>query len=474
MSGTVFALTLLGFLSCQNPSKRSADFIADPLVSIDIPEIQKRGYLRAIVDNNSVSYFIYRGTSMGYDYELLKRLASFLKVDLKLKIISGVEEGISALNKGEGDILAFPLTITTDRLEYLKFTDPQYTTYQVLVQKKPDNWRNQDPTTVEKSLIRDPIELIGKEVHVMKGSSFQKRLENLSGEIGGNIIIREDSAGAETESLIRKVAAGEIDYTVTDRTIAMVNALYYPNLDIETILSLSQQIGWGVRKNSPQLLKDINSWLAQVKKSAVLPVIFEKYFNSPRFSLDRISSDYSSITGEKISPFDDQLKSEATKMGWDWRLLASIAYQESHFDPRIESWAGAIGVMQVMPETGLNFGYSNLKDPQQNIQAGVKFLKFLNDQWAPFIKDPQERIKFVLASYNVGLLHVLDARSLANKHGRSPNKWDDQVEYMMLQLSNPAFFHDPVVIAGYCRCDGPVYYVKEVLARLDEYKAHYP
>jgi membrane-bound lytic murein transglycosylase F len=355
----------------------------------------------------------------------------------------------------------------------MSFTNSLFNTHQVLVQKKPANWRMQPPVLVEKKLIRDPVDLIGKEVFVLKGSSYQKRLQNLSEEIGGEILIHEDSATAETESLIRKVATGEIKYTVTDQTLAMVNALYYPNLDINTVVSLSQQIAWGTRKNSPELLKAVNTWLSGIKRSAVFQVIFSKYFNSPRFSLVKISSDYSSLAGEKISPYDEQIKKGAGELGWDWRLLASVVYQESNFDPRAVSWVGAIGLMQVMPETGKYFGFNNLWDPDQNIGAGVRFLKFLNDIWAKTITDPNQRRKFVLASYNVGLTHVLDARNLANKHDKSPLIWDNEVEFMMLQKSNPKYYRDPVVAAGYCRCDGPVIYVKEVLQRFEEYKIHF-
>jgi membrane-bound lytic murein transglycosylase F len=387
--------------------------------------------------------------------------------------MSGIGEGINALNTGEGDVLAFPLTVIMDRLQYLSFTNPLFNTHQVLIQKKPANWRMQPPALVEKKLIRDPVDLIGKEVYVLKGSSYQKRLQNLSEEIGGEIRIHEDSATAETESLIRKVATGEIKYTAADQTLAMVNALYYPNLDINTVLSLSQQIAWGVRKNSPELLTAMNAWLDEIKKSVVFQVIFNKYFNSPRFSLVKISSDYSSLAGEKISPYDELIKNGAGKLSWDWRLLASIAYQESNFDPMAESWVGAIGLMQVMPETGRHFGFRNLWDPDQNIEASVRFLKFLDDIWAKTIRDPDVRLKFVLASYNVGLSHVLDARNLANKHGKSPILWDNEVEFMMLQKSNPKYYRDPVVAAGYCRCDGPVIYVKEVLQRFEEYKIHF-
>lgn len=164
---------------------------------------------------------------MGYEYELLQHLAKSLKVKLKIKVISGVEEAIDQLNKGGGDILAFPLTITKERTNYLSFSQPHYATHQVLVQKKPANWRLQPPAVVEKKLIRNAVELVGKEVHVLKSSSFSERLKNLSQEVGGDIVIKEDSALAETESLIRQVATGEIKYTVTDQTIAMVNSLYY-------------------------------------------------------------------------------------------------------------------------------------------------------------------------------------------------------------------------------------------------------
>jgi membrane-bound lytic murein transglycosylase F len=472
IGGSILVFLILAAPSCRQTPADEASFATEPRVTIDLEDIRKRGYIEALVDNTSVSYFIYKGGPMGYEYELLKRLADYLKVDLKIKIISGIEEAFDLLNKGQGDILAFPLTVTTDRQHYAAFTNTFFNTWQVLVQKKPANWRMQPPQVVEKKLIRNPVQLIGKEIYVVKGSSFKKRLENLSQEIGGLIIIQEDSAQAETESLIRKVATGEIKYTVTDQTLAMVNYLYYPNLDINTVVSLPQQIAWAMRKNSPKLLEATNEWLGQIKKSALFQVIFNKYFDSPRSSLVRVSSDYSSLGGNKLSPFDDQIKEGAKTLGWDWRLLASVVYQESNFDPKVESWVGAIGLMQVMPVTGKHFGFNDLWDPNQNILAGVRFLKYLDKQWAYTVSDPDERLKFVLASYNVGHSHVLDARNLAKKYGKNPVKWNGEVEYMLLQKSNPKYYRDPVVVSGYCRCDGPVSYVKDVLERFEEYKVH--
>lgn len=455
--------------SCQQPRKE-ATFVTGPQLQFDLEQIRQRGFINALIDNNSMSYFIYKGTTMGYEYELLQRFAQSINVELRIKIITGVEEAFNLLNTGAGDVIAFPLTINQERKEFVTFTDPHFTTSQVLVQRKPDDW-NANPYLAEKKMIRNPIDLIGKDVYVMRGSSFKLRLENLSNEMGGEIHIHEDSVAGETESLIHKVAKGEIEYTVTDQTIGMVNAAYYPQLDVKTLISMPQQIAWAVRHNSPQLLTTLNQWMAEIKRTGTYQVIYNKYFNSPRTSQQRMTSDFSSLHGGKLSPYDDEIKEGAEILGWDWRLLASLTYQESNFKPDLVSWAGAIGLMQVMPVTGKHFGAVDLYNPKQNIKAGVRFLKFLDSQWEKTIKDKDERLKFVLASYNVGLSHVLDARNLARKYNKNPEKWED-VEYFLLRKSDPKYYRDEVAVAGYCRCEGPVVYVKEVLRRFEEYKVH--
>jgi len=472
MVGRFFLVLSLISLSACKKKTEELSFATKPLVVRDLDAIRQRGYLEALVDNNSVSYFIYKGRPMGYEYELLQRLAARLKVELKIKVISGIEEAIDKLNRGEGDVIAFPLTITKERAAYVSFTGAFFTTQQVLVQKKPVHWRMLPPDVVEMKMIRNPVNLIRKEVYVIKGSSFKQRLENLSQEIGGEIFIHEDSANAETESLIRKVATGEIQFTVSDQMLAQVNELYYPNIDINTVLSLPQQIAWAMRSNSPALIEAANQWLAEIKKQGVFQVVHDRYFNSPRFSVTLASSDYSSINSEKLCPYDDQLKKEAALLGWDWRLLASIAYQESNFNPRVTSWAGAIGLMQVMPETGQYFGVRDLWNPEKNISVGARFLKFLDDYWKKSVTDEGERRKFVLASYNVGLTHVIDAQKLAKKYGKNISLWDENVGFYLAQKSNPKYYRDALVLAGYCRCDGPVLYVKQVLQRFEEYKIH--
>lgn len=465
-----FGFFLFLLLSCS-PSAKENDLLTTPSVSFDIDSIKHRGYLTALVDNNSISYFLYKGQPKGYDYELLQDLAKHLKVKLKLKLISGIENGIRKLNSGEGDILAYPLTITQQRKQYVLFTNPQLTSHEVLVQRKQATAHDTISMQKHPEFIHEAKSLAGKTVHVMKHSSFQSRLEQVEQKLDIDILIEEDSANAESESLIVKVAKGEIDYTVADEVMAAVNLTYYSNLDASLVLSPAQEIAWAVRKNSPKLKKGIDDWLKALKRKSTFKVIFNRYYKSPRQSSLRGSSKYATINGNRLSPYDDIIKEAAAIVKWDWRFLAAVIFQESRFINRESSWAGARGLMQLMPATAQRFGASNPDDPRQNIRAGTRFFKHLNEYWEKKVQDSTERLKFVLASYNVGLTHIMDARKLAIKYNENPTEWS-AVEKYLIQKSNPIYYKDPVVIAGYCKCEEPVRYVEEVLDRYEEYRMH--
>jgi membrane-bound lytic murein transglycosylase F len=207
-----------------------------------------------------------------------------------------------------------------------------------------------------------------------------------------------------------------------------------------------------------------------MKKKTEYYVIYNKYFKNPKASLRRIKSVYSTIINNgKISPYDALIQDAADQLGWDWRLLAAQIYQESRFKTDAESWMGAIGLMQIMPATAETFGVENLTDPAESIRAGVTYMVWLNILWEKYIPDVQERVKFILASYNAGQGHVLDARRLARKYGRNPNKWEHVADFLQ-KKSNPEFYNDPVAYSGYCRGDEPVTYVKDIMNRYQRYK----
>ncbi|AHM60830.1 lytic transglycosylase [Flammeovirgaceae bacterium 311] len=482
------ACLLLVLLSCKstNSDTQHADLLslslvggltgapANEPVELDLPEIKKRGRLIAIVDNSSTSYFIYKGQAMGYEYDLLSRLAQKLGVDLEIIITTSLDEALEMLQRGEGDIIAHNLTITKERREKIAFTLHHNEVRQMLVQRKPQSWRNMTLDNIDKKLIRNPLDLAGKEVHVKKNSSHFSRLVNLSDEIGSDITIVEEDPTVEVEALIKKVANGDIDYTVADENVALLNAAYYSNLDVSTPVSFHQRIAWGVRTNAPDLLKAVNGWIREIRKTPDYAVIYNKYFKNRSNMKMLASSNYSSISGSQISPYDKHIKEAASRIGWDWRLLAAVVYQESKFNPEAESWMGAAGLMQLMPETAEIFGAENPLDPKQSIMAGANYLQWLDKFWTDEVPDPEERKKFVLASYNVGQGHVLDARKLARKHGRSPEIWEEHVAYFLEKKADPAFYNDEVVSLGYCRGGEPVRYVKNIMQRQARYRQLIP
>ncbi len=432
----------------------------------DMEEIRQEGKIVAVTDYNSTSYFIYRGTPMGYQYELLQMLADKLDIKLEVLVNNDLEENFKWLNERKVDLIAVGLTVTKERSEFLNFTLPYTQTRQVLVQRKPEDWRKLSRQEINISVIRNQLELGGKTVYVEQGSSYAARLHNLSEEIGDSIHIIE--VPKETEQLIKLVAMGEIDYTVSDEHVARVNQTYYPGIDVQTAISFPQYLAWGVRKESEKLLNEINNWLVQFKKTKDYRLIYNKYFHNRR-SEHLVKSDYYAISSGKVSAYDELIKKYSEKIGWDWRLLAAMIYQESRFNPNVESWAGAFGIMQFMPATAERYGIGRDSNIEEHISAGVKYLKWLDERFIDNIKDEEERIRFVLASYNIGLGHILDARRLAEKHGKNPDKWD-VVSSFLLKKSQPKYYQDVVVKHGYCRGDETFNYVKEIMNRYHHYK----
>ena len=176
----------------------------------------------------------------------------------------------------------------------------------------------------------------------------------------------------------------------------------------------------------------------------------------------------------KISRYDDLIRRSSVIINWDWRLLASLIYQESNFDPTVESYRGAFGLMQIMPDTGKNFGIDNTSSPENNLKAGIRYIIWLHSIFDPRISDEKERISFILAAYNAGPGHVLDAMKLAEKNDMNPYIWDGSVATWLLKKSERQFYNDNVVKNGYFRGTESVHFVSQVLERFEHYKSIIP
>ncbi len=474
----VSLLCIFALFACGEPA-------APPPVTRDLDRILQGGRLDALVTFNSTGYFIYRGEPMGYEYELLQHFAKDHHLELRVKVIRDRSELWPKLNRGEGDVAAARLLRTLVDEKEVRFTRPLYQTKTAVVQRTgpPSKVKVPEiaeeamdlpeeatrPVKVQAKLVERPADLAGKKVYLPNRSPLRQTLVEVEDQVSGDIEVIEVKNVASVEPLIRRVARGEIRLTVAPQNVAELKEEYFSNLTVEPALGPPESVVWAVRRNAPQLLRKLDEWIQDPENRPLFQELYQKYFEDRETYRERMSDEYLSSETGKLSEYDNLFRSYAKELHWDWRLLASQSFQESKFDPDAKSWAGARGLLQLMPRTAKEVGVHDLGDPEQNIAGATRYLQKLDEAWAPEIPDPDERLKFVFASYNAGRGHVQDAQRLAEKNGNDPKKWDD-VAYWLLQLSKRRYYEDPVVQYGFVRGLEPVTYVEVILERFDHYR----
>lgn len=449
----LLAFLLLGLFACRNKQLPDEETGAH-----DLAQIKDSGELVVLTLYSSTSYFIYRGQDMGFQYELSEQFAKNLGVKLRVEVAKNVPGLIQKLLNGEGDIIAYNLPITKELKDSLIYCGEEVITHQVIVQR----------TNGKSQLLKDVTELVGKDIYVKPGK-YYNRLVNLNSELGGGIRIHQVTGDSITaEDLITQVAQGKIPYTVADNDLARLNKTYYPNLNTSLSISFDQRSSWAVRKDCPALAAAANKWHEENMTSPAYTASMKRYFE---ISKAIPHSPILSMKEGKISHFDDLFKKYAKEIDWDWRLLASLAYTESNFDTTAVSWAGAKGLMQLMPRTARAMGIPPGKEqnPEESVKAAVKYIAS-TDRSLSMIPDKQERINFILASYNAGLGHIYDAMALAEKYGKNKNIWHNNVENYILLKSNEEYFTDPVCRNGYFRGIETYNFVRDITKRHDTYK----
>jgi len=439
----------------------------------DWAQIKQDSVLNVLAENSPASYFIYRGKNMGFEYELLNEFTKDQNIRLKVTMVHNLDDLMHYLDSGVGDLIACNLTVTEERNRLIDFTTPHLFTHQVLIQRKPDNYRKLSSSALENSLVTELEQLKGKTIHVWKNSSYYKQIHYLNDRLELHLTIIPTDGDLITEELIRMVSEGEIDYTIADENIAKIDLRYYPNLDISLALSSEESIAFGVSKTSPQLKAQLNKWLTAKENESTIAEVKRKYFERINLS-NRANEAYSSLSGDELSPYDAVIKRESEKIGWDWRLVASIIYQESKFETYKESWAGAFGIFQFMPATASSYGIDSASSAEDQIVAGIKKLSKNYQEWLTEINDTSECIKFTLATFNVGRAHVDDARALCTVNNLNQCEWENNVDKMIKNLSKPTYYQNSVVKNGYCRGSETYEYVIEVMERYEEYKSAFP
>ena len=468
----ILITTVLSVSNCimeeATPEKEEA--FVRPGVIIDLPEILQKGKLTVLAENSSTSYFIYRGKEMGFEYELLKLFTEHIGVELEIKVVNNLDSLISKLNSGEVDLIACNYTVTRERNKVIAFSEPFLQSHQVLVQRKPDNWKDMEEEEWKKLLLNNPTQLVKKPVQVWKNSSYYERLMHLQEEIGDTIYVEGLQGNIGGEELIEMVSDGIIDYTITEDMVAKVNEQFFDNIYTDLKLSVEQKIAFGLRKSSHLLKVKLDEWLVDFMNKPTYKYINRKYFEMSHVAHGK--KDYTRLNGTSISPYDEIFKRAGNYCNWDWRLIAAISYQESKFNPNALSFGGAYGMMQFMPNTGPYYGVYPDSPPEIQIMGAAKKLKADVKHWNA-IPDDFQRKKFAMASYNAGRGHIMDAQRLAKKHGLNHLIWDENVEKMILNLSKQEYYQDEVVRHGMMRSRTTYNYVREVTERYFEWASIY-
>ena len=449
----ILSLMVFDILNSNNSS------FPDPVKKRDFDEIVASDTLNVVIGYNSVNYFIFKGTPMGYQYELVQELCKDLGLFLNLHVTNDVKKAFQMLAFGNCDLIAMELTIAENRFPQVTFTEPLYNMNSVLVQRKDSMGK------VSVSKLED---LKGKTVVIPRKTIYGRQIRKIADSLNINIkVLQLGDIG--TEALCNLVAEKQIDFCICDEHLARTLRAYYPDLDFSIEISKAQPIAWAVNRNSKKWLSVLNTWIDDFKKKGSLNFLQRKYFDNPILYILG-TPEHLNITGRSISKYDDIVKKYSKEYGWDWRLVSSLIYQESRFTENPQSYSGAFGIMQMMPGTAMRVGVNYNSSIEEQIKGGIKLLYMTDTSFAKYIENKTERQKVVIAAYNIGTPHFYDAFELAIKYKKVPLTYNTVMECLRCK-TNPMYYNDPAVKYGYINPWYVERFVREIYARYNAYCA---
>lgn len=445
----IFILGLAVFASASLFVRYWSANATGKLQPVTIQRVQ-RTKLIVVTRNDLQGYYSYQDEPQGFEYELAKAFADYKGLELQMVAVSDWEDMHTALLDGRADIIA-GIATTTPNSDNFALSQGYLTVCQVPVTNK-----SAPP-------IQALEDLEGRSIFVPFDSAHQARL-NLMMSQGFNlnpVFYRNIT----TDDLVRGVAEGEYDVTLTYDYIAMAYTRHYPNINIGIVLNEDLKLAWAVRPNDTELLADINEFFAAMRADNALEKLYNRYFGINHDQNYNELEVFHRKIHRNMPTYLTAIRNSAYQHGFDWRLIAAMIYQESGFNPNAVSYYGASGLMQLMPNTAASLGLprENIYDPGKNIAAGVKYLKRMYDLFED-VSDDTERIKLALASYNAGIGHVLDARKLAEDQALDKDVWDS-IGSMLILLTKKEYYSQ--VKYGYCNGKETNNYVNNVITYYD-------
>lgn len=420
--------------------------VAPPLLS----QIEDLGELRVITRNSPTVYYESAEGPAGYEYELLKQFADELGVELQLTTVERFTDLLPELARGRYHVAAAGITITPGRERWVAFGPPIQEIRAQLVYKR-GNWR---PRSIE-DVIGEPLEVVADSNHSAILRYIQQQHPLLSW--AENF---EDS----DDELVYRVARGELPYTVADSNIVAINSRYHPKLGVALELGKPMQLAWAFRKSRDQsLLIAAEFFFAELLAKGEMDRLHDRYYGHiPKLDYPG-SARFGRMIRERLPIYQERFKAAGEKYDIDWRLLAAMGYQESHWEPLAKSPTGVRGIMMLTRNTAKEVGVSNRLDATQSIFGGAKYLHQLKARLPDEIIEP-DRTWFTLAAYNVGLGHLRDALKMTRDEGDNPNYWV-HVRDRLNRLSQPKWYKQTAY--GYARGHEAVDYVDNIRSYRD-------
>ncbi len=411
-------------------------------------QIQRKKVLNVVLLNSPSTYYIGVDGPTGFEYDLLESYAKHLGVKLNITPAHTIQEAIELSKNPKIDITSASLVKTPERRKYFNF-GPSY----FEVQEQVICYRGMLSTN---KFPRDVEDLAGLNIVVGKGTSYSETIKSLQND--GFDINATFTSELSTEELLKKVSKHEIDCTVADSNVYALNLRYFPEISMAFSISGREQLSWLLQKDTPELKADMYSWLNTFNQQGKMIQLKDHYYSYVRFFDYYNTKMFYKRMKSRLPKYQKIFEEVSTRFGIPWTLLASISYQESLWNPKAKSFTGVRGLMMLTKNTAKLLGVTNRLDPKQSIVGGTRHIK----QMLKFVSKEvvgENRLKFALAAYNIGLGHIRDAQHLAREIGLNENVWND-LKIVLPLLSQKKFYRD--LEYGYARGEEPVKYVESI------------
>lgn len=413
-----------------------------------LDEIKEKKILNVALLNSPSTYYIGPDGPKGFEYDLLDAYAKHLGVELNITVVNTTKEALELSKDPNIHITSASLAKTKVKEKNFNFGPSYFEAQQQVICYRGMLWQGHFPKSIE--------DLSGLRIVVGEDTSYSETIESLRQD--GFDINATYTSEHSTEELLAKVASNEIDCTIADSNIYALNQRYFPKIALAFSVSNREQLAWVLAQDSKELKDDMYSWLngfnqsgemARLKDHYYSFALFFDYYNTKTF-YDRIKT--------RLPKYKELFEKYGEKYGIPCSVLAAQSYQESHWNPKAKSYTGVRGLMMLTQSTAKMLGVKNRLDPEQSIEGGAKHLNELLKRVPPEVNG-EDRLKFALAAYNVGLGHVFDAQLLAERMGLNKNVWSDLKKVLPL-LAQKKYYK--TLKHGYARGSEPVRYVDSI------------